>query len=215
MGDVTSQALLATGGLSNATTSYSYYTTGAKATVTYPAYSGYSNPVVTYSYDPTGALTSTLDWLGNAITFTHDADGNTTNQANHVSTSNPNGTTSTASTYDNADLPSTAATSINQTCGGAENVTQSFSGSTGGRNPDGQLTAETTSYSATCSGQATSTLDYSYDTAGQVTYQGTTTQGASRRPTSATTLRAIPRRCPLTRQRPSTPTPRPSTPPAR
>ena len=179
MGDVTSQALVATGGLANATTSYSYYTTGAKSTVTYPAYTGYSNPVVTYTYDPTGAMATSTDWLGNEITYSHDADGNTTNQANHVSTSNPNGTSSTASTYDNADLPTAATTSINQTCGGSENVTQSFSGSTGSRNPDGQLTAETTSYSATCSGQTTSTLDYSYDTAGQVTYQGTTTQGSS------------------------------------
>jgi RHS repeat-associated protein len=179
VGDVTSQALTATGGLSNATTSYSYYTTGIKATVTYPAYGSYSSPGVTYTYDATGAMATSLDWLGNTVNFTHDADGNTTNQANNVSTSNPNGTSSTASTYDNADLPSTATTRINQTCGGAENVTQSFSGSTGGRNPDGQLTSETTSYSATCSGQATSTLDYSYNTAGQVTYQGTTAQGAS------------------------------------
>ncbi len=179
IGDVTSQALVATGGLANATTSYTYYTTGAKATVTYPAYGSYSSPAVTYTYDSTGAMATSTDWLGNEITYSHDADGNTTNQSNDVSSGNPSGTSSTASTFDNADQPTAATTSINQTCGGSETVNQSFSGSTGARNPDGQLTAETTSYSATCSGQATSTLDYSYNTAGQVTYQGTAAQGAS------------------------------------
>jgi RHS repeat-associated protein len=178
-GDVTSKALVATGGLSNATTSYGYYTTGAPATVTYPAYPGNSSPVVTYAYDADGALTSSIDWLGNKVTFTHDADGNTTNQANAVSTSNPNGTSSTAQTYDNADLPTAGTTAVNQTCGGAENITQSFSGSTGSRNADGQLTATTTSFSATCSGQTTATRDYSYNVPGQVTYQGTTPQGAA------------------------------------
>ena len=181
LGDVTSQALVAAGGsgLANATTSYTYYTTGVLASLTYPAYSGHSDPVVDYTYDGTGAMDSSTDWLGNEVTYSHDADGNPTNQANDVSTSNPGGTSSTAQTYDAADNATSAVSSIKQTCGSSETLTQSFSGSTGSRNPDGQLTSSTNSYSATCSGQSTSTADYSYDAAGRVTYQGTTAQGSS------------------------------------
>ena len=105
MGDVTSQALVAAGGtgLSNATTDYTYFTTGVLASLTYPAYSGHSDPVVNYTYDGTGAMATSTDWLGNEISYSHDANGNSTNQANDVSTSNPNGTSSTAQTYDAAD----------------------------------------------------------------------------------------------------------------
>ena len=55
------------------------------ASVTYPAYGGHSDPAVTYTYDATGAMASETDWLGNEVTFAHDADGNPTAQANAVS----------------------------------------------------------------------------------------------------------------------------------
>jgi len=181
MGDEISQALVAAGGtgLTNATTSYTYYSTGAKASIVYPAYGSYSSPTVTYAYDGTGAMVSETDWLGNTTTFPHDADGNTTGQDNDVSGTNPNGTSSTSLTYDGADENTGATSTIDQTCGSSESLTQSLSGSSGSRNLDGQLTSETTSYSASCSGQSTSTLDYAYDAAGRVTYQGTVAQGSN------------------------------------
>jgi RHS repeat-associated protein len=180
-GDVTSQALVASSGngLSNATTSYGYYTTGVQASVTYPSYSGHASPQVTYTYDVTGAMASETDWLGNEVAFSHDSDGNTTAQDNDVSGTNPSGTSSTAFSYDPADQNTGASSTINQTCGGSENLTQSFAGTGGSRNPDGQLTQYETAYSATCSGQTLSETNYSYDPAGRVTYQGSTAQGSA------------------------------------
>ena len=64
-------------------------------------------------------MASETDWLGNEVTFTHDTDGNTTAQDNDVSTSNPNGTSSTAFSYDNADQ-NTQATSDQPDCSGSE-----------------------------------------------------------------------------------------------
>ena len=88
---------LATGsGLSNETTSYGYFTTGVLASVTYPSYGSYSSPEVNYDYDATGAMASETDWLGNTVSFAHDATGNPTAQDNDVSTSNPSGTSSTS-----------------------------------------------------------------------------------------------------------------------
>jgi RHS repeat-associated protein len=181
LGDVTSQALVAGGGsgLANAMTSYTYFATGTLATLTYPAYSGHSDPVVTYAYDATGAMLSSTDWLGNEITFTHDADGNQTSQSNAVSTSNPSGTSSTAFTYDLAGNNTAATSILNQTCGSSETLTQSFSGSTGSRNANGQLTQASDSYSATCSGQTSLQRSYSYNVAGQVVYQGSVAQGTN------------------------------------
>lgn len=180
-GNITSQALTAAGGsgLSNQTVSYSYYDTTALASMTYPAYRGHASPQVSYAYDPTGAMALETDWLGNQITFGHDRDGNPTSQDNNVSTGNPAGTSSTTSSYDNADINTAATTTINQTCGGPETLTQSFSGTGGSRNPDSQLTQYTASYSATCSGQTSIQRNYSYDQAGHVTYQGNSSQGAN------------------------------------
>jgi RHS repeat-associated protein len=181
MGDVTSQALVATSGsgLSNATTSYSYFTTGVLATLTYPAYAGSSDPVVSYAYDSDGAMISSTDWLGNEITYNHDLDGNETAQDNDVSGTYPSGTSSTAFTYDAADNDTVATSSINQTCGSSENLTQSFSGTSGSYNEDAQLTESTDSYSDTCSGQTSIERNYSYDIAGDVIYQGSVAQGSS------------------------------------
>ena len=178
-GDVTSQALVATGGLSNETTSYTYYTTGALDTVVYPSYSGHSDPSVTYTYDQDGQMASSTDWLGNEVSFAHDTDNNTTAQDNDVSTSNPSGTSNTAFAYDNADLLSSTTTTLAQSCGGSETLTQSFSGSSGSRNADAQVTSDSNTYSGSCSGQTNSTYHYSYDTAGNVTYEGTSAQGSS------------------------------------
>jgi RHS repeat-associated protein len=180
-GDVTSQALAAASGngLANATTSYGYYTTGGLQTVTYPAYTGYSAPQVTYSYDGTGAMASETDWLGNQVTFSHDPDNNPTGQNNHVTTANPNGTSSTTWSYDNADQNTQASSTLAQTCGGNETLTQAFTGTGGSRNPDGQLTQYSASYSGSCSGQASYQRNYSYDPAGRLVYQGNSAQGAS------------------------------------
>jgi RHS repeat-associated protein len=181
MGDVTSQELAAGSGtgLSNATTSYTYFPTGALDTMTYPAYSGHSIPTVDYTYDGTGALVSTTDWLGNEISYGHDADGNETSQDNDVSGSYPDGTSSTSLTYNAADLNTGASSSIN--CGGADGtLAQSFSASTGSgsENPDGLLTEAYDGYSGVCSGSSIE-RNYSYDDNSDVVYQGTTAQGSN------------------------------------
>jgi len=180
-GDLTSQSLTAaTGsGLSNTTTSYTYFSTGTLASIVYPSYSGHTNPTVTYNYDGTGAMSGETDWLGNQVTFAHDQDGNQTAQDNNVSTTNPSGTSSTGFSYDPADLNTGTTSTLAQTCGGNETFTQSFAGAGGSRNPDGQLTQYQTSYSGSCSGQTGTQRNYTYDIAGRVVYQGSTTQGAN------------------------------------
>ena len=178
-GDVTSQALVASGGLANATTSFGYFDTGVLSDIIYPAYGSYPTPTVNYSYDATGAMTSEADWLSNQVTFAHDASGNQTTQANAVSLSIPAGTSSTSVSYDAADNATTSTSTLAQTCGGSETLTQSFSGSGGSRNPDGQVTADSQSYTGSCSGQGSYQRNYSYDPAGRVVYQGSVPQGAS------------------------------------
>jgi len=178
-GDVTSNALVANLGLTNTTTSYSYYTTGVKASVVYPSYGSHTSPASTYSYDATGALVSETDWLGNKVTFGHDADGNPTSQDNNVSTANPNGTSSTALSYDVADQNTQATSTLNQSCGGSETLTQSFAGTSGSRNANGAVTQDYSSYAGSCSGQSSYQRNYSYDVAGRVVYQGSTAQGSS------------------------------------
>ena len=126
-----------------------------------------------------GNMASATDWLGNEMTFSHDPDGNLTSQDNVVSTSNPSGTSSTSFAFDPADQNSSATSTLAQTCGGAETLTQSFSGTGGSRNADGQLTQNSNSYSGSCSGQTSNQRSYSYDAAGRVVYQGTSAQGAS------------------------------------
>jgi RHS repeat-associated protein len=66
-----------------------------------------------------------------------------------------------------------------QTCGGNETLTQAFSGTGGSRNADDQLTQYTDSYTNSCSGQGSYERSYSYDTAGRVVYQGSSSQGSS------------------------------------
>ena len=69
-------------------------------------------------------MASMSDWLGNQVGFSHDGDGNLTSQANAVSTSHPSGTSATTFGYDNADLNTQAASTLTQTCGGSETLTQ-------------------------------------------------------------------------------------------
>lgn len=178
-GNVTSQSLAATGNLANTAVSYSYYATGVPATTVYPNYAGHTNPTVTYNYDATGAMTSENDWLGNQVSFSHDADGNNTLQTNGITTTNSGGTSSTAFSYDNADRNTQAVSTLVQTCGGNETLTQSFAGAGGSRNPDGQVTQDSETYTGSCSGQPSYQRNYSYDTAGRVVYQGSSPQGAN------------------------------------
>jgi RHS repeat-associated protein len=179
-GDTTQQALVAGGGtgLASNTVAYGYFTTGVQSSVTYPSYSGHTSPQATYAYDALGNMVSETDWLGNKVTFTHDGNGNQTSQNNNVSTSNPSGTSSTANSYDNADLNTQAASTLS--CSGTNGtLTQSFSGSTGSRNADGQVTQDSGAYAGSCAGPATYQRNYSYDAAGRVVYQGTAVQGAN------------------------------------
>ena len=176
--NVTSQSLAATGTLTNKAVSYSYYATGVPASTVYPSYTGHTNPTVTYNYDPTGTMTSETDWLGNQVAFGHDTDGNNTSQNNNVSTGNPNGTSSTTFSYDNADRNTQAVSTVAQTCGGNETLTQSFTGTGGSRNSDGQVTQDSENYTGSCSGQTGYQRNYSYDLAGRVIYQGSSPQGA-------------------------------------
>ena len=179
-GDVTQQAFSAGSGtgLSSKTIGYSYFTTGALASVEYPSYTGHSSPSVSYTYDALGNMASETDWLGYEVTFADDGDGNLTAQDNNVSSGHTSGTSSTAFSYDNADL-NTAATSTLTECGGSETLTQSFSGSSGSRNADGQVSEDSEAYTGSCSGMPSYERNYSYDLDGRVVYQGSVAQGSS------------------------------------
>jgi len=171
--DVTQQALAAGSGtgLSNDTTSYGYFSTGDLETMTYPSYGSYSNPTVTYTYDATGALNNETDWLGNAVSFAHDADGNQTTQDNA-------GTSSTSFSYDAADQNTQATSSLN--CAGTNGtLTQYFGGPNGSRNADGQVTQDFEQYGGSCAGPTPYQRNYNYDAAGRVVYQGTSASGSN------------------------------------
>ena len=172
-GDTTSQDLVAASGtsLSNSDVSYGYFPNGDRSSITYPSYSGSANPQVKYSYDATGTMASETDWQGNEVGFSHDADGNETSQANGVSTVNPAGTSSTAFTYNPADELASTSSTLAQTCGSDETLTQAFSGSTGSINPDGLLTSYDSSYAGSCTDQSGIYRTYSYDPEGEVTHQ--------------------------------------------
>jgi RHS repeat-associated protein len=180
MGDVTSQAFSAasSSGLSSNTVGYGYFSTGQLETVSYPSYGSFENPTVIYSYDQLGNMASETDWLGTEVTFSHDADGNLTSQDNDVSAADLNGTSSTTFTYDKAD-ENTQATTAEMCSGSPGTLTQSFSGSGGSRNTDGEVTEDSEVYGGACSSQPSYERNYSYDLAGQVIYQGSVAQGSS------------------------------------
>lgn len=172
-GDVTSQSLAATSPLANSTVAYFYFSTGKLASIVYPSYNGHTNPTATYTYDATGAMATVKDWLSNTTTFAHDANGSVTFQA-------ATGGASMATTYDHTGQVSlTTLTGVANTgCqSGTPSVTQSFSGSTGSRNANGQVTQFQIAYANLCT--STYQRNYSYDLAGQVSYQGSAPQGAS------------------------------------
>lgn len=181
MGDRTSQQFSpASGsGLTSNIVSYTYFSTGALSSVIYPSYGSYTNPSATYTYDALGNMATETDWQGNKVSFSHDGDGNLTAQDNVVSSTNPSGTSSTSFSYDGADQNSQATSTLTQTCGGTETLTQAFSGSGGSRNPDGQVTQDSESYANSCSGQGSYQRNYSYDLAGRVVYQGSSVQGSN------------------------------------
>jgi RHS repeat-associated protein len=183
-GDLTSQDFspTAASGLASEDYSYGYYDNGALESVTYPSFTQnghtYNNATATYTYDARGNEASVTDWLGNRVAFTTDGDGNLTSQENAVSTSNPNGTSSTSFAYDDADQQTGA--SSNTSCSGSSGtITQSFAGGSGSRNADGQLAQYEDSYTGGCAGPATYERNYSYDQAGRVTYEGATAGGSA------------------------------------
>ena len=145
------------------------------ASETYPSYGSYSSPMVSYTYDALGNMASETDWLGNTVSFAHDGDGNLTAQDNEVSSASPNGTSGTTYAYDGADLNATATSSL----ASSGDLAQSFAGSGGSRNADGEVTEDTETYTNSCSGQGSYERNYSYDLAGRVVYQGSVAQGSN------------------------------------
>ena len=179
-GDVLSQTLAARSGtgIADSAVSYGYNTDRSLASTTYPAYPSSSDPQVTYTYDATGTVQTVTDWEGHQITFAHNGDGNITAQDSNTSTNNPSGTSSTILSYNPAGSNNQAVSNV-VCANGDQTITQTFSGSGGSRNADGQLTRYTISYSGPCTNPASYERDYSYDHDGQVTYQGATPQGAN------------------------------------
>jgi len=179
-GDVTEQQFAASAaGLSSKTVNYGYFSTGTLSSVTYPSYGSYSSPQATYTYDALGNMTQETDWLGNTVAFSHDLNGNLTSQNNAVSSANPSGTSSTTFAYDAANQTTQATSTLAQSCGGSETLTQSFGGTGGSLNANGQLTQSLASYTGSCSGQTSVQRNYGYDAAGRVVYQGSSPQGSS------------------------------------
>ena len=114
LGDVTEQQFSAASGsgLSDQTTDFGFFSTGALQSVTYPSYGDVSEPQATYTYNPTGQMASVTDWGGNTVAFNYDADGNETNQANDSTSGDPGGNSSMSMTYDNADQQTDMSTSF-------------------------------------------------------------------------------------------------------
>ena len=164
-------------GLSATTVSYTYYASGALQSVAYPA-SGSTTPTATYTYDARGNMASLTDGLGNTVAFTVDGDGNLTNETT-------DGTSSTTFAYDPADQNTSSSTTLNQTCGGSETLTQTLTpGPSAATGLTSQLANYTTGYTGSCSGQA-STTDYdTYDSAGRLTYQNPLAPGSPGAPAS-------------------------------
>jgi RHS repeat-associated protein len=179
-GDVLSQALAPAtdSGLTATTISHVFYSTGALESVVYPNYGTYTNPTATYTYDAQGNMASVTDWLTHEVTFSTDLDGNETSQDNDVSTSSPSGTSGTAFYYDYAD-ENTSAVSSDLCVTSADTLTQSFSGSSGSHNADGQLTEYDATNATYCAGYANHERNYSYDEDGRVVFQGAVAQGSS------------------------------------
>lgn len=182
VGDVTQKAFTAGGGtgLSSNTVNYGFFSTGVESSVTYPSYTGHTNPAASYTYNALGNMASETDWLGNTVTFSHDANGNLTTQANAVSISNLAGTSSTTFSYDKANRMTQSASSLTQTCSSStETLTQTFNSPSSPINADGQVTQDSETYANSCSGQTGYQRNYNFDLAGRVDYQGSTPQGGT------------------------------------
>ena len=122
---------------------------------------------------PPGPWPSETDWLGNEVTFAHDTDGNPTGQDNNVTTANPNGTSSTAWTYDNADSNTGASLHAWPVPAGTETPDPVLLGHR--RVPQPRRPAHPGHRSPTAARAPDSGAyqrDYSYDLAGRVVYQG-------------------------------------------
>lgn len=176
-GDITSQGFVPTSysNLAASGVSYTYYTTGGLDTIAYPS-SGSNTPTATYTYDSRGDMSMVSDGIGHNILFSIDGDGNTTGQLNNFGNGNGYGTSISGSSYDPADYESSAITymSNSYSC----SLTQSFSGTAGSRNQDGQVT-EDSETSSGCTPSTSYERNYSYDQAGRVVYQGSTAQGSN------------------------------------
>ncbi|HVV75238.1 MAG TPA: RHS repeat-associated core domain-containing protein [Mycobacteriales bacterium] len=122
---------------------YGYDLAGNETSVTYP-----NGHTVSYGYDIDGDTRSASDWLGHTTTFGYDPDANLTTE------NLPNGITQT-STFDNADQL-TAMTAADGSTG-----VDSF---TYGRDPNGQVTSETTTGAPGPAHQ-----DYGYDQRNRLT----------------------------------------------
>jgi len=165
--------------------SQSFYSNGDLEQVTYPGYGSFTGsnlPSATYSYDDHGNMASVSDWLNGSnhyeTSFATDGDGNLTNQTSNAGI--PAAATSTTFGFDSADRPTGTSSTYEQSCGGTVTLAQSYSGSTGSLNPDGQLTTETDSAPSTsCSAAIAYSRGYSYDQAGRLVYQGSGPQGAN------------------------------------
>lgn len=143
-------------GMSPTVTSYGYFSSGDRQSVTYPATATTAAPTVNYTYDATGAGATLTDWLGGTTTFAHDQDGNVT------STAYPNATT-VHSSYDTADAITVISATANASPA-TQVLTYAYF-----RNAAEQVGSETDTGTA-LAGSPTSGLNqtYSYTQAGQL-----------------------------------------------
>jgi RHS repeat-associated protein len=170
-GDVLTAQFSSDSSMPSSSVSYSYYSTGAPDTVTYPSYGNYvsgtsSSPTVTYTYDSFGNMATAADWLGNTVSLCYDDDNNLLTQANDATSCTSPGTNSSTFSYDPAD--ETTGVSSKLSCSSA-GLTQSFSS----RNADGQIKEDTQTFNSGCSSTSPGSLYYNYDVAGRVDYEGT------------------------------------------
>ena len=195
----------------SSTVTYGYDADGNRTCLSYPNEDSHNcadddsgSGVVTYFYDGAGQPVSMTDWLGDATTFSYDPDGNL------IDTILPSGATSIVNdSYDAADTLNDTSVDTSGTMTDLAVLTRNAddliasttpssddSTTTYGYNSLNQVTTGLgASYTYDTAGELTSstpddesTVDYSYNSDGQLCWSGSTTDSCGSPPSGSTTF---------------------------
>jgi RHS repeat-associated protein len=192
------------------TVTYGYDADGNRTCLSYPNEDSHNcadddsgTGIVTYSYDGSGQRVSMTDWLGNTTTFSYDPDGNLTD------TILPDGTnTIVGEAYDAADTLNDTSVDASGTETDLASLTRNADDLIASTTPDphdstttydyNPLNEVTTGlgahYTYDAAGEITSstpddesTVDYAYNSDGQLCWTGSTTDSCGSAPSGSTT----------------------------